>query len=372
MVTSEDAVEEREGDESERRTSSMSAEDGLPDEDGEDDKDDDKDDDVDWEEAYACPLSVRFTQEKIHPFFYRRGPILNVVPKIRPMIHKVTPGAEPLGLTSADLERDVYELVPPFESITCFRKGDELWSLDNRRLYALQFAAMQWWPQRCCIKLLYSDRISRRKFKTQWRKFNTQREGRAVQVCAKFQQFESWSWFDRAVELEAYNFSQRLGYILSAFEMMPVAGALLYRTGYTGLQSRAPLLIGFVLAFAMDFFRQKVPACEQVVAMLHVKSVMEGDARPALFFGKFSSSDDEIPQVNTVIQFAALMATFLILSLPYVLGLAVEKLRSSLLSCWLGVACVLTLQLVPSLRQASALTSEYSGSAQQLTPKHRD
>ena len=34
------------------------------------------DDDVDWEELFACPLTVRFTQEKVDSFSYQRGPIV--------------------------------------------------------------------------------------------------------------------------------------------------------------------------------------------------------------------------------------------------------------------------------------------------------
>eukprot|EP00439_Symbiodinium_sp_Y106_P076859 s2025_g15.t3 len=63
-----------------------------------------------WEEIFACPLSIRFTQDKIHPFFYRRGPIVNVLPKIR-AVPAVSEGDE-----------EVLDLLPPFAPIHCLQK----------------------------------------------------------------------------------------------------------------------------------------------------------------------------------------------------------------------------------------------------------
>jgi len=318
------------------------------------------DDAEEWEEVYACPLNIRFTQEKIHPFFYRRGPIVNVVPKIRPVLraHGDASGG------------GVLELVPPFNPIRCLRKDNELWSLDNRRLYALQLASMEQWPQQCRVRLLCRDRLPRHKFKTQYRKLNTTSEGRAIDVCARYQQFDTWNWFERAVELEWYMFSSRLGALFSVFEVMPVVGALLFRTGLTGFTSRAPLVVGFVLTFAADFLRQKVPLIERRICKLHVRAVMEGDVRhtsPCCHRLRLARGGDE-PSPSSAAQLAAMMALALLLLLPYVLGLGYDKLRSSLMSCWLGVACVLVGQLGSALRAGSG-SLEHQG---RLSPKHRD
>mmetsp|Transcript_4566 Transcript_4566/g.7909 ORF Transcript_4566/g.7909 Transcript_4566/m.7909 type:complete len:399 (+) Transcript_4566:90-1286(+) len=353
---------------------------------GEGDGDDD-DDGVTWEELFACPLTVRFTQDKIHPFFYRRGPIVNVIPKIRivPYLRAGLPGvAEPVGISSMDVARgNLLELVPPFGPIHCLRKGKHLWSMDNRRLYALQLAATNWWPQRCCVRLLCSDRLPRRKFKTQYRKFKTESEGRVVHICARYQKFDVWSWFENAVEQEWYTLSQRLGVLLSVFETLPVIGALLFRTGITGLKSRAPLIGAFLLTFALDFIRQKVPACERKICELHVKAVMDGEIkicwpcrrREALFSG----NGYDIGTVMSAPLLAAMMTLVLTLMLPYVIAIPFDKLRSSVFSCWLGIACVLLVQLLGVLRShlfrgrdAADDEEEFTGSAQQLSPKHRD
>ena len=44
-----------------------------------------------------------------------------------------------------------------------------MWSLDNRRLYALQLAAMDIWPRLCRVRCLSRERLPRHKFKTQYR-----------------------------------------------------------------------------------------------------------------------------------------------------------------------------------------------------------
>lgn len=335
-------------------------------EEADEDGDNAEDDDDEYEELYACPLTVRFTQEKIHPFFYRRGPIVNVLPKIRPVLR--AEGVDDHGFA--------IELMPPFGPIHCLQKGDELWSMDNRRLYALQLAAMEHWPLRCRVRLLASDRLPRRKLKTQWRKFQTTNEGRCINVCAKYQQFDAWNWFEKAVELEWYTLSYRLGLLMSAFEMLPVFGALLFRTGLTLFQSRMPLLVGFFLAFAVDLLRQKAPVFERTISELHVKAIMDGDVKQmSPFWAKALQAESQVGEGELIVSAPQVSATFalvLILVLPYVLGVEAEKLRSSFMSCWLGIACVLFFQLGSSLRSSHEVIREFTGSGQKLTPKHRE
>eukprot|EP00931_Biecheleriopsis_adriatica_P103963 TRINITY_DN78732_c0_g1_i1.p1 TRINITY_DN78732_c0_g1~~TRINITY_DN78732_c0_g1_i1.p1 ORF type:complete len:415 (-),score=80.79 TRINITY_DN78732_c0_g1_i1:58-1302(-) len=287
--------------------------------------------DDEWEEVLACPLSIRFTQDKIHPFFYRRGPIVNVVPKIRRVGR------------SCD---DVLDLVPPFAPIHCLRKGDVLWSMDNRRLYALQLTAMDLWPRRCRVRCLSRERLPRHKFKTQYRKFNTTSEGRVIDVSTRYQQFDTWSWHERAIELEWYSLSKRLGTMLSIFEVAPVLGALLFRSGLTGFTSRVPLVVGFVLACAMDVIRQQVPLFERKLCETQVKAIMDGEVLQFSSWGAGKDDEDE-PSASGIssAQLAATMAAALILLLPYILGVARDKVRSSLFSCWLGVAFMLAVQL---------------------------
>mmetsp|Transcript_105198 Transcript_105198/g.166056 ORF Transcript_105198/g.166056 Transcript_105198/m.166056 type:complete len:375 (-) Transcript_105198:171-1295(-) len=351
---------------------------GAPDDEdcGEDEGYDD-DDGVVWEEMLACPLIVRFTQDKIHPFFYRRGQIKEVVPKIQAVYH--SGDEEPLGVNQAEIARGgVVELKPPFGPIHCLRKGKDLWSLDNRRLYALQYKAMDLWPQQCCVRLLASDRLARKKFKSQYRKFNTQTAGQIVHITAKFRHFDTWHWFDKAIEIEQeYTISRQLERVMTFFEALPVIGALLFRTGLTGLTSRVPLIVAFILTFVLDFIRQKVPACEKKIAALHVKAIMDGDIKycPSCGSREADNYDSSSNSVSAP-QLAATMALLMVLTLPYVLAIPHDKMRSSVLSCWLGITCVLVVQLIGILRTAGrpieALASGPDDDECTASPKHRD
>eukprot|EP00929_Paragymnodinium_shiwhaense_P100178 TRINITY_DN6230_c0_g1_i1.p1 TRINITY_DN6230_c0_g1~~TRINITY_DN6230_c0_g1_i1.p1 ORF type:complete len:404 (+),score=67.50 TRINITY_DN6230_c0_g1_i1:182-1393(+) len=370
----EDDAAQSDGDGSRRDSCDSSSDLGPP---GEEDEEEgeqsgaDPDDDVEWQELYACPLTVRFTQDKVHPFFYRRGPIVNVVPKIR-VSHWVSGSAECPTWLAGDPESDefeVYELVPPFGPIQCLRKGEELWSLDNRRLYALQLAAMEHWPTRCRVRILYSDRLPRRKLKTQWRKMQTTNEGRSIVVAARYQQFDTWSWFDRAVEIEWYTLSHRLGILLNVFEVLPVIGALLFRTGLTGYTTRIPFFIGFLLSFGVDILRQRVTILERRLAELHVKAVMDGQSKD---FAPCCRRNAEAGESALSAQLlAAFMAVVLLLLLPYIAFLGHEKLRRSMFSCWLGIACVLAVQCGIMYKNKRVAEIEYGGTNRLLTPKHR-
>lgn len=308
-----------------------------------------------WDDDVLDPLMVRFTQEKVHPFFYRRGPIVNVLPKIRPVLHEAgTWKATPEG-------EEVIELVPPFGPIHCLRRKEEIWSLDNRRLYALQMAAMEQWPQRCRVRVLCRDRLPRHKFKSQYRKFNTTSEGRVVSISARYQQFDTWSWFDRAVDIELYNFSQRFGIVLSCFEVFPVIGALLFRTGLTGFATRSPFVIGFIASFAVDVLRQRVPIIERKFCEYQVLAIVTGEVSPysnrccsriMQTLRRIRGFDEEEASAAPMSapQTAMTSAVVAVLLLPYLTSIPHERARSGLMSCWLGIGCVLLVQLLAALR----------------------
>ncbi|CAK9108202.1 Cytosine-specific methyltransferase, partial [Durusdinium trenchii] len=58
-------------------------------------------------------------------------------------------------------------------------------------------------------------------------------EGRTIGLSTRYQHFETWNWHEKALEMEG-----PLGE-----KALPVLGALLFRSGWTGLSSRAPLLL---------------------------------------------------------------------------------------------------------------------------------
>lgn len=96
-----------------------------------------------WSEELVPPLSVRFSQHNVHPFFFRRGPVENVLPEIR-----------------TNDKNGHLTLCPPFPNIRVVRREGILYSLDNRRLYALQKAALERWPSQVGIWILVSEQLS--------------------------------------------------------------------------------------------------------------------------------------------------------------------------------------------------------------------
>lgn len=95
-------------------------------------------------------LRARFSQEQVHPFFHRRGPIQDVLQDINS--EPSMPEEHAPGDTIA---APTVRLLPPFEPIRCLHSklhGDWI-SLDNRRLYALQLAAVERWPARCLARI---------------------------------------------------------------------------------------------------------------------------------------------------------------------------------------------------------------------------
>jgi len=101
---------------------------------------------VEAAEQWVDIIRVRFSQEQIHPFFHQRGPIRDCLAGIRN--EEVQ---EDEGAPSDTLASPTVRLVAPFEPIRCIRSDlhGDLVSLDNRRLYALQLAAVERWPARC-------------------------------------------------------------------------------------------------------------------------------------------------------------------------------------------------------------------------------
>jgi hypothetical protein len=98
-----------------------------------------------FEEKVICPFAIRFSQDHIRPEFQTGCDIESAIKAIKTK----KPRAQ-------KTDYDVI-LEPPFPAIEIMRghlKGDEVdhWlSLDNRRLYCLQKAAVALWPQRVAV-----------------------------------------------------------------------------------------------------------------------------------------------------------------------------------------------------------------------------
>lgn len=125
---------------------------------------------VDATEHWVDIIRVRFSQEQIHPFFHQRGPIRDCLAEIRNeevQEDEMTPG-DTRGSPTV-------RLVPPFQPIRCIRSDlhGDLVSLDNRRLYALQLAAVERWPARCLACVWVAESPSLEALRSEQHKLST-------------------------------------------------------------------------------------------------------------------------------------------------------------------------------------------------------
>eukprot|EP00927_Polykrikos_kofoidii_P066144 TRINITY_DN61797_c0_g1_i1.p1 TRINITY_DN61797_c0_g1~~TRINITY_DN61797_c0_g1_i1.p1 ORF type:complete len:451 (+),score=82.21 TRINITY_DN61797_c0_g1_i1:60-1412(+) len=112
--------------------------------------------DVGWTDCWCDVFQIRFSQEQIHPFFHKRGPIQDVLPQIdNELAEPSKEGVEEDAEDATVFLAPVVKLLPPFPAIRCAKHPlhGEMVSLDNRRLYALQSAAVERWPARCLVRV---------------------------------------------------------------------------------------------------------------------------------------------------------------------------------------------------------------------------
>eukprot|EP00397_Hematodinium_sp_SG-2012_P004136 GEMP01004147.1.p1 GENE.GEMP01004147.1~~GEMP01004147.1.p1 ORF type:complete len:260 (+),score=42.06 GEMP01004147.1:182-961(+) len=153
------------------------------------------------------PLTVRFSQDRVRPTFqdvkdHKDGS--SVQAAIDETVY------EPFGD-----KQNLLFLRAPFEPIEILKwrpkirsgaeedktgkrapvYGEEKWfSLDNRRLYALQKKSVQLWPQRCLceVKVVTNEATKRGK---QLRKFKTKKGGEAVDIGYRDEEIiDVWDW----------------------------------------------------------------------------------------------------------------------------------------------------------------------------------
>mmetsp|Transcript_24688 Transcript_24688/g.57003 ORF Transcript_24688/g.57003 Transcript_24688/m.57003 type:complete len:381 (-) Transcript_24688:261-1403(-) len=164
------------------------------------------------------PLSIRFSQPRINHHF-RDGHLLNETAEA---VYEVPVADARWAAAHASANRDQsasgappYDtvLVTPFPAIrviswlpkirtpdgeaTKDERGEQLlgkrawFALDNRRLHALQVAAVKRWPKRCCVVVRCIEEVPASTVK-ELRKFRTTTEGRSVEVGVHVG--DTWTW----------------------------------------------------------------------------------------------------------------------------------------------------------------------------------
>lgn len=166
------------------------------------------------------PLSVRFSQPRIAPHFRDGHLVKDTASEVfeMPLLDAATAASRPAhSETNAAEGTPPYDiaLVPPFPPIRVISwlpklrrpdgqakkdaNGDQLlgrrawFSLDNRRLHALQCAAAKRWPRRCCIIVHCIEEVPGTTIK-ELRKFRTITEGKSVEVGMRTCDTMTFTW----------------------------------------------------------------------------------------------------------------------------------------------------------------------------------
>jgi len=135
-----------------------------------------------YEEKLISPLALRFTQEHIKTIFRDGRIVEDTVEEIRACSSR-----------HGDFDLVLEAPFPQIEIIRWGRGDTEHWfTLDNRRLYCLQKAAMKHWPQRVAAKveILYADPGAVK------RKYDSTTTGESVTVAdsCKDAPLFRWDW----------------------------------------------------------------------------------------------------------------------------------------------------------------------------------
>lgn len=164
--------------------------------------------------AQVDPLDVRFSQKKMRHNFWNGTPIKDVSPLVRST--RLTPKEAAKHGVNWKLEapfplievvrwrcklRDEKTGRPKLDAETgktLYDPEEHFFTLDNRRLYCLQIAAVDLWPQRCVVDV-WEIPPGRPELMREMKKFKTIDSGRSISIGSKVDKvpFMRWSWQER-------------------------------------------------------------------------------------------------------------------------------------------------------------------------------
>mmetsp|Transcript_54654 Transcript_54654/g.125515 ORF Transcript_54654/g.125515 Transcript_54654/m.125515 type:complete len:322 (+) Transcript_54654:39-1004(+) len=159
-----------------------------------------------YEQRLVNPLEIRFSQPVVRPSFSDKNAVQEAV--------------DTTHLEDGSTEFDGV-LRPPFPSIRIiawrprlriagrmYMAEQQLYTLDNRRLYALQLAAMQHWPKRVGVMVGVAPRLPGQ---SHARKFRNPTAGVEVDVGHNFSSPDrTWCWRNVAMDVERNGFFCRI------------------------------------------------------------------------------------------------------------------------------------------------------------------
>mmetsp|Transcript_4018 Transcript_4018/g.9689 ORF Transcript_4018/g.9689 Transcript_4018/m.9689 type:complete len:346 (-) Transcript_4018:61-1098(-) len=297
-----------------------------------------------YEQRLVNPLEIRFSQPVVRPSFSDRNEVEEAV------------DATDLGNGCEDFDG---VLQPPFPTIRIiawkprlrisgrmYLAEQQWYTLDNRRLYALQLAAMKYWPKRVGVMVGVAPRLPGQ---SHARKFRNPTAGVEVDVGHNFSSPDrTWCWRSVAMDKERSNFCVASSWILAGAIVVPL---IVYRANvhYKFLPgSGAPqLLLCLAVNIILGVAQPRVLAAgSEYILQRHVEAMAHG----RLY---------RLPRRVTVAQIGLCAWIVCALLLPYVRLLTFTwKFGASMLrvgltaSCFLGAYHTFQVYQDSQLRQA--------------------
>lgn len=240
---------------------------------------------------FVNPLSIRFSQAIIYRTFHDGRNVSEAVDAIRAHDHPQDPGTVKLvqpfpfirvlrGQRSLTYLND--NNAPQPEVLDCedYLDQDLLFTIDNRRLYALQKAAIRRWPKRCLAEVWEMERLP---YKRHAKKFDNYKDGHTVQFGSGrgSSDISMWCSFKNAEEQEVDMFLSPIESILALAKLAPAFLLIRDRVRPFLVQESQMFLIGaLVWSCVISWVRMFVIAekFEHRLLQHHVLDILNSDS----------------------------------------------------------------------------------------------
>lgn len=180
--------------------------------------------------AVLNPLAIRFSQARINPYFSNGSSLEAAISACKEEPCEIG-GSKRSFLRVPFPAIEVVRFAPKLrtEDGAAVKDangkqawGEERWfTLDNRRLYCLQQAALKAWPRACCVAVNFCDAVGKYKYNQQQelKKFKTTTEGATINVGRGKDALEDITTWDWQMELtKVAGVDDRLSDLLDSIE----------------------------------------------------------------------------------------------------------------------------------------------------------
>lgn len=249
------------------------------------------------EKRSVNPLSLRFSQAVIYRTFHNGLNVDDVIGEIR---GRHIPAESPFGAycprRAAQANVHLFAPFPYIRVLSGNRnlkyldgRGSQpdqvseeqelLYTIDNRRLYVLQQAALRRWPKRCLVDVFVMERLP---YKRHARKFDNYKDGYTVQLGhgRNSSDITMWCWFEQACLREQEAFFMPVDCVLALAKLVPSFLLLRDRLRpFLHESSLTHLIVCLIWACILSWLRMAtfMDKLETKVLQNHVLSLVNND-----------------------------------------------------------------------------------------------